>query len=123
MIMVVTFQQEYREKISGFLSEKGYEVCVPPHRQDVFSLAKANPPSVIVLDMYVAEPCGLEVLKELRTQNYRGKVVALAGPSVSPLMPQALRLGVDQVIGEFHGRGGVLNLDQLESAIKMTLKR
>ncbi len=123
MIMVVTFQQEFRDKISGFLLEKGYEVCVPPHRQDVFSLVKTNSPSVIVLDMYVAEPCGLEVLRELRTQNYRGKVVALAGPSVSSLMPQALRLGVDQVIGGFHGSGGVLNLDQLESAIKMTLKK
>lgn len=121
MIMVVTFQQEFREKISSFLTDKGYEVCVPPHRQDVVPLMKAKNPLVIVLDMYVAEPGGLEVLRELRAQNFRGKVVALAGTSVSTLMPQAFGLGVDQVIGGFQSMGGTLNVDQVESAIKMTL--
>jgi ActR/RegA family two-component response regulator len=121
MIMVVTFQQEFRDKISSFLAEKGYEVCVPPHRQDVVPLVKEKTPLVIVLDMYVAEPSGLEVLRELRAQNYRGKVVVLAGTSVSTLMSQAFRLGVDQVIGGFQCTGGTLNVDQVESAIKMTL--
>ena len=121
MIMVVTFQQEFRDKICSFLTEKGYEVCVPPHRRDVVPLVKEKTPLVVVLDMYVAEPNGLEVLRELRTQNYRGKVVVLAGISVSSLMSQALHLGVDQVIGGFQGSGGFLHLDQVESAIKMTL--
>lgn len=121
MIMVVTFQQEFRDNISSFLTDKGYEVCVPPHRQDVVPLMKAKNPLVIVLDMYVAEPGGLEVLRELRAQNFRGKVVALAGTSVSTLMPQAFGLGVDQVIGGFQSMGGTLNMDQVESAIKMTL--
>ena len=121
MIMVVTFHPEFRDKIFSFLSEKGYEVCLPPHRQDVFPLLKEKNPLVIVLDMYVAEPSGLEILRELRAQNYKGKVVALAGTSVSSLMPKALQLGVDQVIGGFQGSGGALNLDQVESAIKTAL--
>ncbi|MDH4359869.1 MAG: DUF2934 domain-containing protein [Nitrospirota bacterium] len=121
MIMVVTFQQEFRDKIGSFLSEKGHEVCIPPHRQDVVPLVKEKNPLVIVLDMYVAEPSGLEVLRELRAQNYKGKVVALAGTSVSSLMAQAFHLGVDQVIGGIQGSGGALNLDQVESAIKTAL--
>lgn len=121
MVMVVTFHQEFRDKISSFLSEKGYEVCLPPHRQDVFPLLKEKNPFVIVLDMYVAEPSALEVLRELRAQNYKGKVVALAGTSVSSLMSQAYQLGVDQVIGGIQGSGGALNLDQVESAIKTAL--
>lgn len=121
MIMIVTFHEEIRGKISAFLSEKGYNVCVPPHRQDVISLVKEKSPLVVVLDMYVAEPNGLDVLKELRAQNYHGKIVALAGSSVRSLMSQASQLGVDQVIGGFQGSGGALNLDQVESAIKMAL--
>ncbi len=122
MIMIVTFHEEFRGKISAFLSEKGYEVCVPPHRQDVISLVKEKSPLVVVLDMYVAAPNGLDVLKELRAQHYQGKIVALAGTSVRSLMPQASQLGVDQVIGGFQGDGGALNLDQVESAIKMALR-
>jgi len=121
MIMVVTFQEEFRDKISSFLSEKGYDVCVPPHRQDVFPLVKEKNPLVVVLDMYVAEPNALDVLRELRTQDFGGKVVALSGTSVSSLMSQAFNLGVNQVIGGFQGSGGALNLDQVESAIKTAL--
>lgn len=121
MIMIVTFHEEIRETISSFLRGKGYEVCIPPHRQDVIPLVKEKNPLVVVLDMYVAEPSGLDVLKELRAQNYPGKVVALAGTSVRSLMSQASSLGVDQVIGGFQGSGGALNLDQVESAIKMVL--
>lgn len=123
MIMVVTFQEEFRIKISSFLSEKGYEVCVPPHRQDVFPLVKEKDPLVIVLDMYVAGPNAMEFLRELRRQNFSGKVVALSGTSVSSLMPQAFQLGVNQVVGGFHGSGGELNLDQVESAIKTVLQQ
>ena len=122
MIMIVTFHEEFRGKISAFLSEKGYDVCVPPHRQDVIPLVKEKSPLVVVLDMYVAEPNGLDVLKELRAQHYQGKIVALAGTSVRSLMPQASQLGVDQVIGGFQGDGGALNLDQVESVIKMALR-
>jgi DNA-binding response OmpR family regulator len=122
MIMLVTFHEEIRDNICSFLSEKGYEVCVPPHRQDALTLVKEKKPLVVVLDMYVAQPNGLEVLRELRAQNYQGKVVALAGTSMSSLMAQAFQLGVDQVIGGFQGSGGALNLDQVESAIKTALR-
>jgi CheY-like chemotaxis protein len=123
MIMVVTFQEDLREKISSFLSKKGYEVYVPLHRQDVVPLAKEKNPLVVVLDMYVAEPSGLEVLRNLRAKKYSGKIVLLAGTSVSSLMPKAFQLGVDQVIGGFqsNGYGGALNLEQVELAIKMAL--
>lgn len=121
MIMVITFQQEFREKLCSFLVEKEYEVCVPQHRQDVSSLAKEKRPSVVVLDMYVAEPSGLEVLKELR-QHYGGKVIVLSGASISSVMPKALQLGVDQVIGGFQASGGSMYLDQVECAIKTALK-
>ncbi len=121
MIMVVTFQQEFRDRICSFLKEKGYAVCVPPHRQDVIPWMQEHKPVVVLLDMYVAEPNGLEVLKDLRSKNYSGKVVALAGLSVSSLMSEALRLGVDQVIGGFQGSGGFLHLDQVEAAIKIAL--
>ena len=121
MIMVVTFQEEFRHSICSFLEVKGYKVCVPPHRQDMFKLVKEKNPWVILLDMYVSEPSGLKVLRELRAQNYKGKVILLAGKSVSSLISQTWHFGVEQVIGGFQGNGESHNLDQVESAIKMAL--
>ena len=56
MIMVITFQDEFRDKICSFLEGKGYRLCIPPHRQDMLPLVKEKNPLVIVLDMYVSEP-------------------------------------------------------------------
>lgn len=121
MIMVVTFQEEFRHKICSFLEGKGYTVCVPPHRQDMLPLVKEKNPLVILLDMYVSEPSGLKVLRDLRAQNYRGKVIVLAGTSASTLISEAWHLGLEQVIGGLQGVGESFNLEQVESAIKMAL--
>lgn len=121
MIMLITFHQELRDTLSSYLCEKGYEVAVPPHRQDVYPWAQEKNPELVLLDMYLSEPSGLEVLRELRGQGYRGKVILLAGTSVSPLISQAWRLGVDHVIGGFEGPSGHFHLEQIESAIKMLL--
>jgi len=121
MIMVVTFQEEFRKKICSFLEGKGYRLCMPPHRQDMLPLVKEKNPLVIVLDIYVSAPSGLKVLRELRAQNYKGKVIVLAGTSVSSLISEVWRFGVEQVIGGFQGNVESFNLEQVESAIKRAL--
>ena len=121
MIMVVTSKEEFRNKICSFLEEKGYTLCIPSHRQDMLPLVKEKNPLVIVLDMYVSEPSGLKVLRELQAQNYKGKVIVLAGMSLSSLMSEVWHFGVEQVIGGVHGDSESLNLDQVESVIKMAL--
>ncbi|MEX2493702.1 MAG: DUF2934 domain-containing protein [Nitrospirales bacterium] len=122
MIMVVTSKEEFRTKICSFLEGKGYMLCIPPHRQDMLPLVKEKNPLVIVLDMYVSEPNGLKVCRELRAQNYKGKVIVLAGTSVSSLISEVWHFGVEQVIGGVQGNGESINLDQVESAIKMALR-
>jgi DNA-binding NarL/FixJ family response regulator len=84
-------------------------------------LVKEKNPLVIVLDMYVSEPSGLQVLRELRAHNYRGKVVLLAGTSVSSLISETWHFGVEQVIGGLQGVSESFNLEQVESAIKTAL--
>jgi len=121
MIMVVTFQEEFRKKICSFLEGKGYMVCIPPHRADMLPFVVEKKPLVIVLDMYVTEPSGLKVLRELRAQNYRGKVVLLAGQSISSLISETWHFGVEQVIGGLQGVSESFNLEQVESAIKTAL--
>ena len=78
--------------------------------------AREVSPFVVVLDLYLKDPSGIEVLHLLREQGYKGKVILLAGMSVSPSIPEALRLGVDQVMG------GGLSLGSVEWAIQSLLE-
>ena len=123
MIMVVVHDLDSREQIRRFLKERGYEVNVPTHRQDVLPSAKDMHPLVIVLDFYVADPDGLQVLKQLRAQQYTGKVIAIAGESMRGVMPEASHLGIDQIVGGPDGKVGALLLDQLEAVIRLLFRQ
>jgi len=118
MIMIIAHQEKLRDDLSIFLRGRHFEVQTAPHRQDVSSMVKNLNPAVLVLDMYVAEPSGLNLLRQLRTEGFRGKVVALTGTSMSPLVPEAYRLGVDQVVGFPKGIDGPISLERIECAIK-----
>ncbi len=118
MIMIVAHQEEFREHLSKFLRDRHFEVQTAPHRQDVSTMVKTLNPCVLVLDMYVAEPSGLNLLRQLRTEGFKGKVVALTGKSLSPLVPEAYRLGVDQIVGFPKGIDGPISLERIECAIK-----
>ncbi|MDT7042390.1 response regulator [Candidatus Nitronereus thalassa] len=120
-ILVITFQEDFRAQLVPFLEKQGFEVCVPPHRGDVLPMAKDTQPLVVVLDMYVSSPNGIEVLQQLRTLGYKGQVVLLGGSSVSSLISQAFRFGVDQVVGGPQRVGDPINLGQVESAIRASL--
>ncbi len=121
MIMIVTFQEKLREQLVMSLEGQGYEVCVPPHREDVLTMAKEQQPLVVLLDMYNNSPSGLDVLQQLRTQGYTGKVVLLGGRSIPSIISQAFRFGVDQVVGGPQWIDESINLSQVETAIQTVL--
>ena len=123
MIMIITFRDDFRNQVSPYLQAQGFEVYIPPHRQDVLPMVTEKQPLVVLLDLYVTNPNGLEVLNELREHGYKGKVIVLAGSSVSSKIPNALRLGIDQVVGGPQWVDGPFNLQfgQIVSAIRTAL--
>ena len=63
------------------------------------NLALRHYPSVVIVDLYLTHPSGIEILRQLRTEGYSGKVVVLGGQSVQTLAPEATRLGALQIVG------------------------
>ena len=114
-IFIVTHETQFGEDLTNWLRQQGYEVSLMGSGPEALSRAKEMVPSLVVLDLYVKEPSGLEVLRLLREQGFRGKVIVLAGISVSPLIPEAFHLGIDGVLGHSHERG------HLECAIRIAI--
>ena len=98
MIMILTHRCEMRERLTENLQDQGYETCVPEHREDVRAAMKDRQPAVIVLDLYLAEPSGAEVLKRLRQDGYHGRVIVLSGESMVPVLHDVQSLGLDKVM-------------------------
>jgi len=84
-------------------------------------MAKEQQPLVMLLDMYISNPTGLEGLQQLRTQGYEGKVILLGGSSISSSISQAFRFGVEQVVGGLQWIDDRTNLGQVETAIQNAL--
>ena len=115
MIFIITHETQFGEDLTNGLRHQGYEVSFFGSGQEALALSKERIPSLVVLDLYLKEPSGLDVLRSLRDQGFRGKVIVLAGISVSPLIPEAFHLGIDGVLGHFHEQC------HLECAIRLAI--
>ena len=123
MILVVMKDLDSRNHISYFLQERGYDVKVPPHRQDVLAMARTLRPRLIILDLYVSDPDGLYVLEQVRAQGYTGKVIAIAGESMRSVISEAYHLGIDQIVGGPSGKIEPFNLEHLEAVMQIIFRQ
>lgn len=124
--MLITYRSELRDQLNTMLQAKGHETCIPPHRQDVIAVMEDCHPDLIVLDLYLADPSGLDVLRILRDDRYQGPIVLLAGPSMTSIVHDALPMGVKVVHAPEHIAGrfdfGELAL-AIDTSLKSTLSR
>jgi DNA-binding response OmpR family regulator len=78
-------------------------------------------PDLIVLDLYLADPCGLDVLRILRDDRYQGPIVLLSGPSMTSIVHDALPMAV-KVVHAPEQIAGHFDLGELALAIETSLK-
>jgi DNA-binding NarL/FixJ family response regulator len=121
MILLVTYRVGLREQLETLLQAKGHMTCIPPHRQDLITVMEEYHPDLIVLDLYLSNPSGLDVLKAVRSDGYEGPVVMLSGVSMTSVIHDALPLGVEKVVHVPEEIGGRFLLGELEFAIETML--
>ena len=121
MIFIISHHPPHRDQLIQFFEQRGYEICVAPHRENVCDWIKQVKPHVILLDAFLTSPNPITLLQGIRSEGYKGKVVLLANPSSSSLLSDLHRLGVDQVVGGPRFSDDSINFDQLESSIRLVV--
>lgn len=113
VIVVATPDAPFRSQLRQWLLDHG-ETCLEAESgEEVFSHVRRAQPELIVLDLYLQQPEGLDVLRELRTEGYTGKIILLGGQTVESLTPEAFRLGALQI----HGRP--LEMEKVIGALRV----
>jgi DNA-binding response OmpR family regulator len=115
MILLVTHEVEFAKHVGCLLEAHGYSVMLASRGSDVATVMTQGNPQLIIVNLYLRNPSGLEILRELRARGYAGKIIVLAGNSVSSEIPQALCLGIDQVIGQ------PVSFNQILSAVRVAI--
>jgi DNA-binding response OmpR family regulator len=99
MIMIATIDPILRRGLQSNLEAKGETFLILEEGSDIVESVLAHQPSLVILDLYLTKPSGLEILRKLRARGFPGKIVVLGGPSVQTLAPEAFRLGACQIVG------------------------
>jgi len=115
MLLIATIDPILRSNLQKTLTEKGDPFILLEEGQDIIDAVFRHAPSLVVLDLYLTHPSGLEILRQLREKGFSGKVVLLGGQSSQTLAPEASRLGAIQIIGRPFNANQVLGAVRVAS--------
>ena len=92
-ILVVDDEAKIRETLRGVLSDEGFQVLDSDGCASVFDLIAAQRPSLVILDIWMPQVDGLELLEQLRTQEPELPVIIVSGHGAIETAVRATKLG------------------------------
>ncbi len=110
-ILVVDDEPLIGEMIRRYFGKRGHRVSCAMNREETLALVMQKKPDVIILDMYMPDGLGLEVLKDLRTRECLTPVIVLSASQDDRLLQACLNAGVLDIMPK------PVNFDRLETAI------
>jgi len=115
MLLIATIDPILRKNLQKTLTEKGDPFLLLEEGEDIIEAVFRHTPSMVVLDLYLTHPSGLEILRQLREKGFSGKVVLLGGQSAQTLATEASRLGAVQIVGRPFNANQVLGAVRVAS--------
>jgi len=94
-LLVVEDQKIILEELVEVLEKQGYTVFKAPTGKEAIALIHEQKPQIIILDLYLHDMSGLNVLKEAKTVTPKTCVIVLTGFDVESTKEKALALGAD----------------------------
>jgi two-component system KDP operon response regulator KdpE len=100
LVLLIDDDDALRESVSAALETYGYRVTAMSSGASAVQAVTADPPSAIVLDLFMPEMDGFEVMRGLRDLPTCPPVIAISGGgrSHSDLLPLALGFGAAAVL-------------------------
>ncbi|MGC1663496.1 MAG: response regulator, partial [Bradyrhizobium sp.] len=112
-IFVVDDDPAVRETLSIVLSTGGYEVICFADGAALLSVARNRTPACILLDVHIPGKSGLDILKELRGEDYPAPIFIISGQGDIAMAVSAIKHGaLDFIEKTFRGNEIVMRLHE-----------
>src|SRR5688572_8307714 len=92
-ILIVDDERSIRELLEIFLRKEGYEVQTAPNVADALARVKATEFDLIIPDIRMPDMSGIDLLRELRSNNFGGQFILLTAFASADAAIQALKMG------------------------------
>ncbi len=98
--LVVDDDDVFRNRLCRALEARGWKVDGAPDGTVAIKLAKTRPPDLAVVDLRLAGMGGLEVVRELRSQDEATSIIMLTGYGSIATALTATNLGADDFLSK-----------------------
>src|SRR5918992_4994274 len=92
-ILIVDDEEAILLSLRPVLEDEGYEVKVAKSGSDALKMMAAEPPDLMLLDIWMPEMDGLDTLKRAREQSPRLQVMMMSGHGSIETAVKAVKLG------------------------------
>ncbi|MDO8282406.1 MAG: sigma-54 dependent transcriptional regulator [Thermodesulfovibrionia bacterium] len=116
-ILVVDDEESILETVSGILEDEGYEVATAASGKEGIRQFKETSPDVVLLDVWLPDTDGLEVLRSIKEDADAVSVIMISGHSNIEKAVEAIKLGAYDFLEK------PLSLDKVIIPIKNALEK
>ncbi len=92
-ILIVDDEASIRTSLKGVLQDEGYEVCSAQNGQEALEMIKHEPPDMVLLDIWMPGPDGIETLSKIKEIAPQVEVVMISGHGSIETAVRATKLG------------------------------
>lgn len=93
LILIVDDDEPFRKRLALAFRDRGFEVRDAASHDEALAIARSDPPEMAVVDLRMAGPSGLEVVRELKAIESTTRVLVLTGYGSIATAIEAMRLG------------------------------
>src|SRR5713101_7265974 len=108
-VLVVDDEERIRSSLRGLLSDEGFRVVDTGHAPGVMEIVAREKPAVVLLDIWMPELDGLELLRRIKTEKPEVHVIMISGHANIQNAVAATRLGAADFIEKPFSAGGLLS--------------
>jgi two-component system response regulator RegA len=115
-LLIVDDDAVLRERLARAFRERGFEVTTAAGHAEALAAARVESPELAVVDLRMAGPTGLELIRDLRALDAATRIVVLTGYGSIATTVEAMRLGAvhylqkpadaDEILAAFGKAGG-----------------
>jgi UDP-3-O-[3-hydroxymyristoyl] N-acetylglucosamine deacetylase len=107
-VLVVDDEERIRSSLGGILSDEGFRVVATGNASGVLDLITLEKPEVVLLDVWMPELDGIELLRRIKQKNPRTHVIMISGHANIQNAVAATRLGAADFIEKPFSVSGLL---------------
>jgi UDP-3-O-[3-hydroxymyristoyl] N-acetylglucosamine deacetylase len=107
-VLVVDDEERIRSSLRGILADEGFRVIDTGNAPDVIDLIARENPSIVLLDVWMPEIDGIELLRRIKSERPQTPVVMISGHANIQNAVAATRLGAEDFIEKPFSAEGLL---------------